>query len=327
MPLNLKTGKRRSYRIFVCEYVSGGGCRADAELPAIATEGDGMLRALLRDLGSIEGLSLSTARDARLPRIDGPWEVRWIRAGEDPWPAWRGQIEAADAVWPIAPETGGVLERLSRMVEQAGRTLLGSRPDAVALTSSKRATARWLARNGIPVIESHAVAGPIPDSITGWIIKPDDGAGCEATCYCTDREAIQRWRASPPAGHFIIQPYIEGVPASLSMLCYDDSAAVLAYNRQDIELSDGQLHFRGVAVGDLVADRPTLAALAQAVCRAIPGLRGYAGIDLVLSAAGPMVVEVNPRLTTAYVGLRAVIRRNPVELLLPALGLPLSSRS
>ncbi|MGH8582519.1 MAG: ATP-grasp domain-containing protein [Gammaproteobacteria bacterium] len=325
--MTLKSGKRGSYRIFVCEYVSGGGCRADAELPAIATEGDGMLRALLHDLRSIDGLSLSTARDARLPPIDGPWEVRVIQAGEDPWPVWREQIEAADAVWPVAPETGGALERLSRMVEKAGRTLLGSRPDAVALTSSKLATARLLAENGIPVIESYASGGPIPDSITGWITKPDNGAGCESTYYFADRETVRRWRASPTAGHFIVQPYIEGVPASLSVLCYDGSVTVLAYNRQDIELSDGQLHFRGVAVGGLVADRAILAALAQTVGRAIPGLRGYAGIDLVLSAAGPMVVEVNPRLTTAYVGLRSVIRRNPAELLLPALGLPLSSRS
>jgi len=54
-----------------------------------------------------------------------------------------------------------------------------------------------------------------------------------------------------------------------------------------------------------------LAALATQVGKAIPGLRGFVGIDLVWHATqGPVVIEVNPRLTCAYVGLSARLRRN-----------------
>jgi predicted ATP-grasp superfamily ATP-dependent carboligase len=45
-------------------------------------------------------------------------------------------------------------------------------------------------------------------------------------------------------------------------------------------------------------------------CRAIPGLAGYVGVDLILTPGGPLVVELNPRLTTSYLGLRAATRRN-----------------
>ncbi len=57
--------------------------------------------------------------------------------------------------------------------------------------------------------------------------------------------------------------------------------------------------------------RASLAGLAQRVAHAIPGLRGFAGIDLVWHPErGPVVIEVNPRVTCAYVGLSAALGRN-----------------
>lgn len=63
-----------------------------------------------------------------------------------------------------------------------------------------------------------------------------------------------------------------------------------------------------------------LAALAKIVINAVPGLEGYVGIDLVwrqptadpqLRDDGqPVVIEINPRLTCAYVGLSAALGRN-----------------
>jgi predicted ATP-grasp superfamily ATP-dependent carboligase len=39
----------------------------------------------------------------------------------------------------------------------------------------------------------------------------------------------------------------------------------------------------------------------------IPGLAGYVGIDLLLPDGGdPLIVEINPRLTTSYVGYRRI---------------------
>ena len=55
---------------------------------------------------------------------------------------------------------------------------------------------------------------------------------------------------------------------------------------------------------------------AQRIAEALPGLWGYVGVDLVLSAAGPMVLEVNPRLTTSYAGLREAIGANPAAFVL-----------
>jgi hypothetical protein len=50
------------------------------------------------------------------------------------------------------------------------------------------------------------------------------------------------------------------------------------------------------------------------VLRALPQTHGYVGVDLVLGEAPDgsedFAIEVNPRVTTSYVGLRATIAEN-----------------
>jgi predicted ATP-grasp superfamily ATP-dependent carboligase len=54
--------------------------------------------------------------------------------------------------------------------------------------------------------------------------------------------------------------------------------------------------------------------LALAAVRTLPKPQGYLGVDLVLGddpqGHGDAIIEINPRLTTSYVGLRALAREN-----------------
>jgi len=77
---------------------------------------------------------------------------------------------------------------------------------------------------------------------------------------------------------------------------------------------DGRFRYVG---GQLLSDpelRRRATTAAAAALRALPALLGYVGVDLVLGAARDgsedYVVEINPRLTTSYVGLRAATRMN-----------------
>ncbi len=49
---------------------------------------------------------------------------------------------------------------------------------------------------------------------------------------------------------------------------------------------------------------PRDAAAAARAVGLVPGLRGYVGVALVLAAGGCFLIEIDPRLTTSYVGLR-----------------------
>jgi len=73
----------------------------------------------------------------------------------------------------------------------------------------------------------------------------------------------------------------------------------------------------GLSVGGLDDPDGRLASLARSVAAALPGLSGLYGVDVVMAASGPVVVEVNPRLTTAYAGLREALDLNPAVLVPP----------
>jgi predicted ATP-grasp superfamily ATP-dependent carboligase len=311
-------------RVLVCEFVTGGGL-AGAVLPAsLAREGDMMLRALVKDLADLPDITVVLTRDGRLPVADIPAEIHRIDAGSDPWSSWPALIERADAVWPIAPETDGILERLSRLVLDCDKILLGTRPAAVRLTTSKRQTAEHLAAHGIAVAPTMplavALADSPPPSATGWVVKPDDGAGAEDTLLFRSRAALQRWAAArPDPARFVVQPHLAGAAASLSLLCRDGRAALLSCNSQDVRLDGDRFRYHGGCVGGREDRRPIYGPMAARIAAAVPELWGYVGVDLLERPDGPVMLEINPRLTTSYVGLRQALGVNPAGLVLQLL--------
>ena len=291
-----------------------------------------MVHALLRDLAGVGGMMLTASRDPRIPadELAPPGAaIRWAvpATAVEVWPLWRRCVDEADAVWPIAPESGGRLARLVEMVVAHGKIPLCSTIEAIHITSSKRTTAHLLAANGIATVPTHPAVAPFPDSRSGWVAKPDDGAGAEDTCWFGDPDRMQRWldQGRRRQTH-VVQPYVQGDAASVSALACDGGARVLSCNRQIVTIEDGNFRYHGGIVGGLQARHRALAPLAAGIAKAIPGLWGYIGVDLIESPDGPLMLEVNPRLTTSYVGLAAAIGGNPAGMVLALLadgaGLP-----
>lgn len=297
-------------KLFVFEVVTGGGLAAERLPPGLAREGDLMVSALLRDLGELPDVSLITSRDPRLPP-PGVAGVATIAPapGEEASALYARGVRAADAAWPIAPETDGLLERLSRATLELGRGLVGSRPDAVHLTASKRDTACALRAAGVATVPTFATGERLPPFHGPWVVKPDDGAGCEGMMV------VQGWHAAAGrlesgSGRLVAQPWLDGDALSLSLLCGDGRATLLCCNRQHVRVVDGRPTLEAITVNALPDGEGRLADLAARIAAAIPGLRGYVGVDLVLTAQGPVVLEVNPRLTTSYCGLRSALGVN-----------------
>ncbi|MBK3801326.1 ATP-grasp domain-containing protein [Azospirillum brasilense] len=290
--------------ILVCEFVTGGGMPSETAIPAsLASEGDLMLHALLADLLEVPGVEVTVTRDARLPPLTAPVRSITITDPRESWSLWEDLARQADGVWPIAPETDGALKRFSRMVEASGRRLLNSRTDAVAIASSKATTAAMLSAAGLPVVPVWRVGVDAPPGGGPWVVKPDDGAGCIDTRLIRDHADWRGWLAEADRSGFVAQPFQPGTPASLSMLCRDGRAWPLTANRQSVSLSGGRFSYGGGIVGGM-ALTPTLTELAQGVAAALPGLFGCVGVDVIVGPDGPTIIEVNPRLTTSFVGVR-----------------------
>jgi predicted ATP-grasp superfamily ATP-dependent carboligase len=295
-------------KIFVYEHVTGGGLAGEPLPQALVREADMMLGALLADLAEVPGVDLLTTRDPRLGPVSHA-EVLATRRGEDPLAAYQRGLSTAAAAWPIAPETSGALERLARTTLMAGKLLLGSPPDAIRLCASKLRSGSALAAAGIPAVPTFAVPSEVPPIAGRWVVKPDDGAGSHDILLVSDWRAA---RASLKAaeGRLVAQPWVEGEPRSLSLLCADGQTLLLSVNRQHMRNRGDRLSLAGLSVNAVADPLGHYALLGRAVAGAIPGLRGYVGIDFIQTGEGPVVLEINPRLTTSFCGLRAALGVN-----------------
>ncbi|MBW0445277.1 ATP-grasp domain-containing protein [bacterium M00.F.Ca.ET.228.01.1.1] len=325
-------------KIFVFEYLTGGGidpalagAASLADLSALIVEGRVMRDALAADLRRLDGVQVSIA-SSRFESVD-PALVHCMAAPGESMTAFVARAARQhDYAWIIAPECDGLLLHL---YDAVGATRwLGCAKEAIRLASSKSATAACLAAHGIattPAIEPGQAAARAGSK---WVVKPDDGAGGLDTFVFDDfAQACAEYDARAAAARNpVLQEWVDGEPLSLSLICDGARTELVSINRQRIGLFEstapGQrasiVEFDGVTVNqiDTGSDQgKTLRALAERVARAIPGLRGFAGIDVVWHPSrGPVVIEVNPRLTVAYAGLTAALGRNLSAALLAAHG-------
>lgn len=287
-----------------------------------------MRDALATDLISADEVSVScaTSRHARLPAaLAGVHAIDADAAGQtDAMDFLTREAPAYDHVWVIAPESGDLLAALADRVGH--ERWVGCTVEAIRVAASKSATRRRLAASGIAVPPSWNPGEPEPEDGKGWIVKPDDGAGSVDTQrYSAFAAARDEFLARIDRGEAsTLEAWVEGIPLSLSLLCSDGGAELLAINRQRIVSSAGAtVVYQGVDVDVAPVDGPLgrqLTALVQRIAAAVPGLAGYVGVDLIWRApalsvepaasAGPVVIEINPRLTCAYVGLSAALGRN-----------------
>lgn len=330
-------------RIFVYEYISGGGLLAggfDEPVPvSLLREGQAMLDAVVADLCAIPGVKVTTLRDGRMKEtaedaegrggrgvrsqesgVSGRVDVREVWTSQEESAAFDELAHSVDGTLVIAPEIGGALLARCRRVEEVGGRLLGPSSEVVRIAADKQATAEWLAAENVAVPLGCALEEgqrlPV-DFPYPAVLKPRDGAGSQDVRYiaaASSQNDLMRVRF--PAR---LEQFCPGIPASVAVLCGPNQQIVLPPCRQRLS-DDGAFRYLG---GDCplpahLAERAqTLASRAVAT---LPEPRGYLGVDLVLGehrdGRDDVVIEINPRLTTSYVGLRRLAKQNLAEAML-----------
>jgi predicted ATP-grasp superfamily ATP-dependent carboligase len=314
-------------RILVHEFVSGGGLAGRPVTASLAREGSAMLAALVADLSAIGRHQIVTTVDPRFPlrRLPGAEVLTLFPEQRDD--LLEALIGSVDAVWPIAPETDRCLERLAARAERNGKVLLGSGSAAIRRASDKANLPWRLGRHGVRhpktcVLRAGAEWRAAAEAV-GFplVVKPARGAGCCGVILARSPEALVgalEWDHRTAKGEsLLLQEYVPGVAASVSLLSDGRDAVPLAVNGQSVRTSPAFSYHGGqTPINHPLANRAAAAALHT--CRALPGLRGFVGVDLVLTGSEAVVIEVNPRLTTAYLGVRLALDENVAALALAA---------
>jgi tyramine---L-glutamate ligase len=302
-------------KIFICEFITGGGLYREPLPPSLLVEGTMMRDAALRDFAQIPDIEILMTCDQRLAAPVEAHQVLMIDVTKDVWVLWEQCITASDAVLLIAPETGAVLESLTQLAEGLNKTVLGSKASAVKLAGDKWLTFQCLISYHISTLDTY-LANDLPNRMHGaYVAKSRDGAGCHDMAYFDDIELLQAWLKGREHSH-IVQPYQTGDAVSFSMLCKKGKAYLLSCNRQNIQIAGQEVSYHGGVMNGMDEYREAFNTLAQKIAQAMPDLAGYVGVDLIVYQDECFVLEVNPRLTTSYVALHQACGCNPAQMLL-----------
>ncbi|MFO1095368.1 MAG: ATP-grasp domain-containing protein [Planctomycetaceae bacterium] len=331
-------------RLFISEYLCSGAW-PESELPAsLAREGRAMLLALLVDVARLPGVTVCTTWDARMSGfpLNAPIDCAVAQSPRDESAAFRRLAAECDATYVIAPELDDLLTQRVQAVLDAGGRSLNASPASIAACSDKWETFRRLSAAGIPTVPTaRFVPGePAPFEFP-IVLKPRFGAGSQDTflihnadqvhaaavrftsnlrASSIQQSAVSSWQDPKSAKvEAIVQPYVPGRALSVAAVFRTDGTLRELWPVGEQRLSaDGRFtYFGGRMPLSLHAVRSfeisNLKSEILRIAACFPGLRGYVGFDLILPQTNdrpPLIVDINPRLTTSYLGYRALARTN-----------------
>ena len=324
-------------KILVYEHVSGGGFTGKPMPTSILSEGFSMLRAIIADFKAA-GHSVTTVLDSRLAALNPPVEADSVVSAsplQDTKKVISELSESTDAAYVIAPESNQILHSLVASIEHAGVSSLNCRSSAVGSLSDKLAVFERAKELGLPtpetiLLNAHDTNEEIKRAIRGslrfpLIVKPVDGVGCAGLSVINNEQQVAAAVANAigelAIRHLVVQELICGIAVSVSLLSTGSDVLPVSLNGQDVALmppAATSTYNGGQVPIDSLLKREAFAA-AETIVKSFQGLRGYVGVDMVFTEKEVVIIEVNPRLTTSYVGVRKTLGINFAKAIIDAI--------
>lgn len=319
-------------RVLLYEWCCSGGLAGHAEgdgFECIAREGRMMLEALAADAAKDRSLDITVLVNTTRP-VDVPpgTHVCEVPAGSE---IERLVAAAAAADWTliVAPETDGVLASRVAAARAAGGMVLAPNAAFIGIASDKQATVDALAAAGVPVPAGRSLAPgePLPTSFHLPAIRK-----ARASVGCDGMQIIPDGEVAPASMATRLEAFIPGMPVGVSCLCGPDGVELLPPMRQRFTAGARPRYVGSDPLDDepLAARALTLARRAvEAVMRRAapaaghaPPALGWVGVDMILGlrddGRSDRVLEVNPRVTTSFVGLASLFSNSLVRAMIDA---------
>ena len=289
-------------RLFVSEFLCGGGWSGGERPASLVREGAAMLRAVLRDLLRIPQMRVVTTWDRRLTEelgIESPsLQVLSVSGPDEEREVFTRLCHETDASYVIAPELDDELSRRvgvafrsakERSAEDQQTTLrsLNCSVEAIDLCGDKWALYEHLTRCGIPTLPTQRVGNKSDEAALPWprVLKLRMGAGSQAMQLVTTpdawKQAVPPYDSTHRCTEAIAQPWVRGMALSVGAVI-DRSGTVhlLPLADQYIDPDQGFAYLGGRIPSAQWGQSVEL--LIRQTLSIIPGLRGYVGIDLLI---------------------------------------------
>ena len=192
----------------------------------------------------------------------------------------------------ISPESEFENSRLYQKLSKKF-TLLNSSFKNIKIFSSKLKTFKALKQINVKTIE---IEKKLRENIQ-YISKPEFGTGSSNIVIFKKKNNICNQKKA------IIQKFYKGKKGSFGMLCCDKKFEIICCNEQILKFHNDKISQIGLIMGGLESHRNEIYAIGKKICSSFPELFGFIGIDIVRVNNDWRVIEINPRFTSAYIGL------------------------
>lgn len=261
-----------------------------------------MLRGVLESLKSTRDIQAKTILHPHLSRklssdlqVPHNFEIPYFEI------PWAQLAQSFDILWPIAPETDRILLDLVAQTRPLFGHVLAPGTDFIEMATDKKKTFKHFKKHGIPTPETLS-PGQIPESdlSTPWVLKRRDGAGSQDMRILAS--AAEASHLNP--NEWILQPLFSGKPVSQAILGGRNGCWYCPPCFQTIS-NDGAFTYEGgeTPIPPDLAGRTRI--LAEKLVATLPNWTGWIGFDMILgdNAQDDRILEINPRLTTSFIGL------------------------
>jgi Predicted ATP-utilizing enzyme (ATP-grasp superfamily) len=302
-------------KILILEYITAVGI----DDPSLWSEGQAMLDGFLADFKDKNADYLISS--AQSVSKDGYCNPVMLEGELMDWLDMN--ISNYDACLVIAPEEDFLLYDITNFIEKKGVNIIGSSSDAVMICSDKFQMYESL-KDSVPIIETEKVFFNDLNSYKTFdnkkILKPADGVSCSGVYVVSSNDEMKKAASLIETNlpYFIIQNFIEGASASVSLISNGGEAVPLSLNLQDIHFSDEGINYNGGRVPLTHELEDEAKKVAKGAVESIDGLKGYVGVDVILGEE-VHIVEINSRITTPYVALRDLLNFNLGESILDSM--------
>jgi len=329
-------------KIFVYEFISGGGFNNIKIPSSLFCEGFGMLRSIVADFKylDLELISLLDNRIRYLSEILNLDSIKYVESDDDYKKEFLSRVKESEYCFIIAPEFSNILSELSQIVIKNNKELLSVNLKGIEIASSKYKTYKYFLSHHLKTPETYLIPleneYPLKKYIIDKfkqigapiIIKPNDGVGAESIFKIENESELNRlldnFESSFEKGrNYIIQEFIGGQNLSVSLLnsihkWNRNEPIILSISSQNIQINKNNKtsEYLGgeTPIEEFYEKRAQLENILKKVKFSEFG--SLYGIDFILKDKNIFFIEINPRLTTSYIGIRRIINQNPVNILM-----------
>jgi len=220
-----------------------------------------------------------------------------------------------DKVLVLEPENNYGLYETIKKLEENGIETLNCLSSLIKLTTDKLMTYKYLKNYSkhIPSYSQDYIFFKENEKIVAKII---DGFSAENLYIFENRNKLIENKRLITKNHFF-QKYIDGSIVSLNIVSNKNSFNVLSINEQIYEFtSENQISLKQINIGKYNHLYKNYKNIISGIINNFKGFYGFYGIDGIITKNNNFIfLEINPRLTTSYVGLSRSLGFNPLKLL------------